>query len=113
MEQQPDLVFQIKLADIILTDTAETAEFVFLKMYSFCTFLQKTDKGIADEDKNEKGGMGNRQVVLQKVEKCIKHCFTFQSYAEQSQCYYFERNAMHSVLLKIKFLFHFYKLKVI
>lgn len=49
------------MVHISLTDTAETAEFMFLKKYSFCAFLQNTDKGIANEDKNDQGGMCNRR----------------------------------------------------
>ena len=44
------------MAHISLTDTAETAEFMLLKKYSFCTFLQNTDKRIANEDKIIKVG---------------------------------------------------------
>lgn len=39
MEQQDDLVSEIKMVHISLTDTAETAEFMFLKKYSFCAFF--------------------------------------------------------------------------
>lgn len=38
--------------------------YVSKKIIHFVLFLQNTDKGIANEDKKDKGGMCNRHVVL-------------------------------------------------